>query len=237
MIQRYTICNPKKILSNRFEAGILVPYKANYNASTGQLLPIITDKHPDRVSLLQWGLVPFNSKDSQIAEKLLNARVETIKAKQPFADLLPNNRCLILADGFYVWKEVHGVKTPYRVTLKDESLFAIAGVWDEWKMEEDNDSNRLFGSFSMLTTESNTFLKEYSERIPAILSMENEPNWLKRITETSEEELISLLKPIDNDSLKIYKVGTHVNKIENNGAKVIREANSTSSGHTLSLFD
>ena len=236
MIQRYTICSPKKLLSIRFEAGVLVPYKPNYNAASGNLLPVITDKHPDRFSLLQWGLVPFDSKDSQIADKLLNARIETIKGKQPFADLLPNNRCLILADSFYIWKEVHGVKTPYRVTMKDESLFAIAGIWDEWKMEE-SDESRLFGSFSMITIAANKAIASYQDRMPAIVPKEHESNWLKRITETSEEELISLITPIDESLLKIYKVDTHVNNTEINGAKVIREANSTSTGFTLSLFD
>lgn len=235
MIQRYTICSPKKTLSIRFEAGVLVPYKANYNAASGNLLPVITDKHPDRVSLLQWGLVPYDSKDSQIADKLLNARVETIKGKQPFADLLPNNRCLILADSFYIWKEVHGVKTPYRVTMKDESIFAIAGIWDEWKMEE-SDESRLFGSFSMITTASNSLIGNYQDRMPAIIPKEQESNWLKRITETSEEELIKILTPVSEELLNIYKVNTLVNNLENNSAKVIREANSTSTG-TLSLFD
>lgn len=237
MIQRYTICSQKKIISNRFEAGILVPYKPNYNAASGQLLPVITDKHPDRVSLLQWGLVPFDSKDSNIADKLLNARVETIKGKQPFADLLPNNRCLIIADSFFVWKEVHGVKTPYRVTLKDESLFAIAGIWDEWKMDETEDNSRLFGSFSMLTTATKGELSTYSDRMPAILSANKEQDWLTRITETSINDLLTLTAPFDESLFKIYKVDNLVNKIENNSSRVIKETNSTSTGHTLSLFD
>lgn len=235
MIQRYTICPSKKRLSQRFETAVLVPYKPNYNASQGQLLPVITDRQPDRISLFQWGLVPFDASDSQIGDKLLNARIETIKGKQPFSDLLPKKRCIIIADSFYIWKEVHGVRTPYRVIMKDDSPFAIAGIWDEWKMEE-NDGT-LFGSFSMITTAANELTNQVEDRMPAILSKENEMKWINNLEDTNIDDLISYCTPFDPSLMRMYKVATLVNKPENNSAKVIRELSSNSQGHTLSLFD
>ena len=42
-----------------------------------------------------------------------------------------NRRCLVLADGFYEWKEVaRGRKTPFRFVRKDGSPFAFAGLWE-----------------------------------------------------------------------------------------------------------
>ena len=237
MIQRYTICQPKKVVSNRFEAGILVPYKPNFNGAAGQKLPVITNKFPDRVSLYQWGLVPFDSKDAQIGDKLLNARIETIKAKQPYSDLLPTKRCIILADSFYFWKDNHGVSTPYRVVMKDESLFAIAGIWDEWKMEDANEEATLFGSFSMITTESNSLISDFTDRMPAILEKDIEKDWLDAIKTTPLENTLKLIKPFDATKMRFYKVSNLVNKPENNSSKVIKELNNTSTGHTLSLFD
>ncbi len=237
MIQRYTVCHPKKVISNRFEAGILVPYKPSFNAGAGQKLPVITNKAPDRVSLFQWGLVPFDSKDAQIGDKLLNARVETIKAKQPYTDLLPDKRCIIIADSFYFWKELHGVSTPYRVIMKDESLFAIAGIWDEWKMEDDDENASFFGSFSMVTTEANNLIADFSERMPAILEPSQEKVWLDAIEDTPLEDLLKLIKPFDSAKMRFYKVSNLVNNLEINSAKVAKELNNTSTGHTLSLFD
>lgn len=237
MIQRYTVCHPKKVISNYFEAGVLVPYKPNFNASAGQKLPVITNKTPDRVSLFQWGLVPFDSKDAQIGEKLLNARIETIKAKQPYTDLLSEKRCIILADSFYFWKELHGVSTPYRVTMKDESLFAIAGIWDEWKMDDSEDSTSFFGSFSMLTTEANSLIADFTDRMPAILPVNQEKDWLDSIEDIPLEDLLKLIKPFDATKMRFYKVSNLVNDTKNNSSKVSRELNTTSTGHTLSLFD
>jgi putative SOS response-associated peptidase YedK len=40
--------------------------------------------------------------------------------------------CLIPVDGFYQWK-VPGGKIPYSISMKDDSPFVFAGLWEGWK--------------------------------------------------------------------------------------------------------
>jgi putative SOS response-associated peptidase YedK len=56
-------------------------------------------------------LIPSWSKDPTIANKLINARGETIAEKPSFRGSFKYKRCLIPADGFYEWKAQRGEKT------------------------------------------------------------------------------------------------------------------------------
>jgi hypothetical protein len=40
-------------------------------------------------------------------------------------------RCLVVTDGFYEWKEPE--KQPYAIGMADDDLMVMAGLWDEWK--------------------------------------------------------------------------------------------------------
>lgn len=79
--------------------------------------------------MMRWGLVPFWAKDESIGNKMINARSETI-TKTIFKNSFKDKRCLVLADGFYEWKnnEKRGPKIPYRFVLKSREPFAFAGL-------------------------------------------------------------------------------------------------------------
>lgn len=209
-------------------------YKPAYNAAQSQQLPVITSDEPDRVKLIQWGIVPYSSTDAAIGDKLINARAKLIKVKQPYCDLLENKRCVILADGFYVWKDVHGVSTPYRVTRIDEAPFVIAGVWDEWQLE-DPDQALNFKSFSMVTVPAFGLTEKVEERMPAILNAKDHKLWLSK--QKDVDELISLLKTPDDEPFRMYKVSNHVNNPTYNKPRVIKEVDAAKPGDTLGLFD
>ena len=50
---------------------------------------------------LHWGLIPSWAKDAGIANKLINARSETLSEKPSFREAFKRKRCLIVADGFF----------------------------------------------------------------------------------------------------------------------------------------
>lgn len=233
MIQRYSITLPKSKLSERFEAAAPKDYKPNFNASQSNQLPIITSLNPERIVMFQWGLIPFSSKDPLIGDKLINARVQTLKVKSPFCDLIGSKRCIILADSFFAWQEAHNMSMPHRVMMKSEQAFGIAGVWDEWRMEGDDSS--IFNTFSMITTGANTIVGEMTDRMPAILPIGEEKKWLTPKLDLNEA--IAKLQPYDSKKLKIYRVSNLVNNLSANNNKVTKEINTTMPGETLSLFD
>ena len=65
--------------------------------------PIITNEQPHKISLYNWGLVPKWADDTSFRHYTLNARIETLDEKPSFKDVI-QNRCLIIADGFYEWQ-------------------------------------------------------------------------------------------------------------------------------------
>ena len=83
-------------------------YAQRYNICPSQQIPIVTG---DRTAkLVKWGLVPSWADDAKIGNRLTNARAETVAEKPAFRSAFKKGRCLIVADGFYEWKQVGGTK-------------------------------------------------------------------------------------------------------------------------------
>ena len=68
--------------------------------------------------------MPDRAKDPKIIYKTVTARVETVE--QAFK----KRRCLIPVDGFYEWKKVPGGEIPFSISMKDNSPFVFAGLWE-----------------------------------------------------------------------------------------------------------
>jgi putative SOS response-associated peptidase YedK len=62
----------------------------------------------------------------------INARVETLDTAPSYRQAFKKRRCLIPVDGFYEWKGPGG-KIPYSISMKDDSPFVFAGLWEGWK--------------------------------------------------------------------------------------------------------
>ncbi len=84
--------------------------------------------------MIRWGLIPAWAKETSIGYKLINARAETAASKPSFRAAFKSRRCVIPVDGFYEWKKEGSTKHPYRIHMKDEGLFAFAGLWERWKV-------------------------------------------------------------------------------------------------------
>lgn len=151
-----------------------------YNGFQFPKTPVITNKQPEKIQLFNWGLIPFWAKDDSIKKNTLNARIETIHEKPSFRNSI-NNRCLILADGFYEWQWLDDKgkqKQKYELTLLDNELFAFAGLYSEWT---DKSSGEIINTYTILTTEANELMSKIhntKKRMPIIVSSDNEQTWL-----------------------------------------------------------
>ena len=107
---------------------------ANYNITPSQeILALVRCDRENVLDLFHWGLVPFWAKNISMGNRLINARAETVASKPSFRTAFKKRRCLILADGFYEWKNVNGKKEPYFMTLPDENPFAFAGFVQQFQ--------------------------------------------------------------------------------------------------------
>ena len=142
--------------------------------------PVITTINPQKIALFNWGLIPEWSQENDIRKYTLNARIETLEEKKSFKDII-QNRCLIIADGFYEWQwrnKSGSKKEKYLITLPKEELFAFAGIYTQWI----NFDNTIVNSYAIITTQANELMSKIhntKQRMPVILKKEDEQNWLQ----------------------------------------------------------
>lgn len=232
MCGRYTIIAKAEEIEKRFNVEVPELYTPSYNAAPTQILPVITNQRPEGLSFFKWGLIPSWAKDTSIGPKLINARSETISEKVSFKNALVHHRCLIIADGFYEWKRsTNKSKIPYRIFLNTKKLFAFAGLWEEYKDENQN----LVHTFTIITTKANKVISNIHERMPVILDQDSEKLWLS--SEPSTAEQLELLKPYSGQKMEFHTVSHLVNAVSNNNVQLIAPAPPTDQRGNLILFD
>lgn len=170
-------------LENRFKARFADPYRyipGRYNGFQHPQTPVITHNHPNTIQMIQWGLIPAWSADDSIKKHTLNARIETLHEKPAFRDVI-NNRCLVLADGFFEWQWLDAkgkAKQPYLLTLPGEEAFGFAGIWSVWT---DRNTGEQIQSYTLLTTEANELMSRVhntQKRMPILIAADKENAWL-----------------------------------------------------------
>jgi len=210
-----------------------MPYQPRYNVAPTQLMPVITNTAPQGYSMYYWGLVPRLSKSKSISPKLYNAAAEVIDQKSNYKGAFKRRRCLIPADGYFAWKEV-GKKTqvPHRVQLKNNEVFAIAGIWDEYDDEEENHN---VCTFNIITVPANATAGMVNDRMPAILNgPEAEAAWLNE--NTPENDLKALLMPFDANKMTYYTVSGKVNNEGYDGPDLLKHAPPSDQFGNYTLF-
>jgi putative SOS response-associated peptidase YedK len=86
-------------------------------------------------------------------------------------------------------KVIGNDKQPYRITLKDQQIFSMAGLFDSWNSPE---GEKIY-SCTIITTNPNEMMIDIHDRMPMILSIEDERKWLD--VDQSVEELKKMLQP------------------------------------------
>jgi len=205
----------EKNFGKKFEEGEKFKPSAIIKAFKYPEVPVICQDNPQKISLLIWGLIPYWVRDVssafEIRKKTFNARIESIKSKPSFKNLIRNNRCLIVVDGFYEWHDDHGKKFPYFITHKKQEVFALAGLYDRWINPE---NGVILKTFTIITTKANSLLEKIhntKKRMPIILDnhqmqslwlegyMNND--FLQKISEPIDDKVLEAIQ-IDKDFIK-----------------------------------
>ncbi|MEH7356967.1 SOS response-associated peptidase [Neobacillus drentensis] len=223
MCGRFTLTATFEEIINRFDIQSFLEeelYSPSFNIAPSQsVLAVINDGRVNRMGLLKWGFVPPWAKDLSIGNKMINARAETISEKPSFRNAFKKKRCIVIADSFYEWKRHEDkTKTPMRIKLKSNELFAMAGIWEGWKSP---DGKTLY-TCSVITTGPNELMKDIHDRMPVILKREDEKIWLDPgISDTTS--LKPLLVPFDENEMETYEVSSLVNSPKNNSIELIQK--------------
>lgn len=189
-------------VSKRFNAVINEPKlfksKENFNGFTFPKTPVLLDEEPNHIQSVNWGLIPFWAKDQNIRKYTLNAKIETLNEKPSFRNVV-NQRCLIVASSFYEWQwqDPKGKnKQKFEITLANEALFALGGIWSEWT---DQETGEVIKTYSIVTTTANELMAKIhntKKRMPLVLNRKEEKSWLNgaeiNLFKKREVELMAL---------------------------------------------
>jgi len=191
-------------------------WKPSFNIAPSQLAPVVPSDEPDLIDVFHFGLVPHWANDKKVGYKMINARSETLLEKPSFKPLLLNNkRCLVLADSFFEWKKEGKEKKAFRIYLPEREVFFFAGLWSSWK----DPDGEIYNSYAIITTSPNKLMEKIHDRMPVILTPEEEKVWLD--PEHNPKDLLKLLNAYPADAMDAYEISSEVNKPANNYPEIL----------------
>jgi len=212
MCGRFTLAVPREQLIEHF-GGLEAPdfFLPRYNIAPGQPVLLIPNTEARMIEAYHWGLVPFWATDKKIANKMINARAETVAEKPAFRQAFRRRRCVVLASGYYEWKKFEGAKVPMYIRRQDQQLIGFAGLWEEWAPKDADEDAEKHKSCTIITTEPCAAVRAIHHRMPAVLEATDYEKWLDPQPVEDRESLAKLLRPFDGAELEAYPVARIVN--------------------------
>jgi putative SOS response-associated peptidase YedK len=201
MCGRYLLTMTREVLERFLAISDADQTAPNVDIRPTDSIVVIEQKEDQRkFEVARWGLIPEWAKDCKIGLKMINARAEGIADKPAFRNVFRKHRVLIPANGFYEWKTVEGhkKKQPYKFSLRDDSLFAFAGLISYW---HDDDAEKWMRSASIITCDANALVAEIHDRMPVMLPRQLEARWLD--PGTPVELAADLLQPYPASLMRI----------------------------------
>lgn len=225
MCGRYTRRAAAKVLADHFGIDEFsdVGLEPSFNVAPQTFQPVVRlnpDTDRREFALMRWGLVPFWAKDAKIGFSTINARAETLAASACFREAVKRRRCLVPADAFYEWKKLDAkTKQPYAIGMKDDSVFAFAGLWERWT---DKSTKEPLETYTIITTEPNELAAGIHDRMPVILAPRDYDRWMAPADPARLP--VDLLRPFDAGRMKAWKGSAAVGNVRNNSPELCIES-------------
>jgi putative SOS response-associated peptidase YedK len=193
-----------------------IGFRSHFNIAPSSMNPVIVRHERVEAVMMQWGLVPHWAKDIKAVHRPINARAESLAEKPMFRELVRTNRCLVPASGFYEWKKDWQRKIPFYIRVKDDPVFAFAGLYDVWH----NPAGVTLQTYTIITTDANELMAPIHNRMPVILKSEDETRWLSKDA-FSADETQKILAPFPADRMEAYPVSERVNRTDTDDERLI----------------
>lgn len=195
-------------------------FRPNYNTCPTQTNLVLAVQGAELgLRSMRWGLVPGWAKSIADADaySMINAKSEEIEQKRSYSAAFKKRRCIVPVSGFYEWKREGKDKRPFAISLKDEPIMSLAGVYEAWA---DPQTGADLLSFSIVTTAANTFMTAIHTRMPVILSRDQEVQWLD--PEFSDlTTLKSIMHGCADEQMQAIELSKLVNSPKNNSPEVL----------------
>ena len=166
----------------------------------------------------RWGLVPSWAKDPSIANRLFNARGETVAEKPSFRSAFARRPCVVPVDGFYEWDHRAGrAKAPHYFQRADDEPLLLAGLYEHW--HDPSAPETVLATCTVITTTPSVDMDELHDRMPVVLAREDVADWLD--VENPREVRAAMLRPAPAKTLVHHAVDAAVGSIRNDGPQLI----------------
>ncbi|MBF0458043.1 MAG: SOS response-associated peptidase [Nitrospirae bacterium] len=208
MCGRFVRTSDTQAILREFDAdggGLDIP--PSYNIAPSQVVAVIVNDDRKRLLLCRWGFVPHWAKD--VSKAAINARAETVAVNRAFSAAFKSHRCLVVADGFYEWRQSPNGKTPVFIRLKSSTTpFGFAGLYSTLTTGEGG----VIHTCTIITTQANALIAKIHDRMPVIIHKDNYDLWLG----PNADGLSALLIPYPDGEMEAHDVSTMVNSPKNN---------------------
>ena len=198
MCGRYDLSENPASVKAKFAVPSVPDFRPSLDVRPTELNPIIRlnrARDARECALARWGLVPSWAKDLSFGTRCINARAESLATASAFRGAYEARHCLVPASAFYEWSGPKGKRIKWRVVLKDEPLFALAGLWEWWK-DRDRDDPPVH-SYTIVTTDANAALVHIHDRMPVILAPKDYARWLD-----AKQDVTDLMTPYPEEHVR-----------------------------------
>lgn len=178
----------------------------NANAFSHPKMPIVSNDKSTQIQLFEWGLIP-NWADAERANELkrstLNAKSETLFELASFKEST-SKRCLVLAESIYEWRTEGKRKIPYQIFVKDQEVFAMGGIFNEWKNIKTGETRSTFSIITVPANDMMAYIHNTKQRMPLILPQNQELDWLK--PNLSQAQITAMMRPYKSSEMKATQI-------------------------------
>jgi putative SOS response-associated peptidase YedK len=211
-----------RLLDAALAAGIEPDGHPSWNVGPQRRLFAVADVEGERVlDRYKWGLLPSWAKDPKVANRLFNARGETVAEKPSFRSAFAKRTCVVPVDGFYEWDRRPGRgRQPHYFTRVDGDPLLFAGLYEYWRDPEGPRDAEALRTCTIITTSPSEDMDGLHDRMPVVLDRGDVSTWLD-VADHGPEERLHLLTPAPTGTLTHVGVGAAVGSVKNDGAELI----------------
>jgi putative SOS response-associated peptidase YedK len=197
MCGRYDLSDNPAAIRAKFNVPAVPEFAPNADWRPTNNAPVVRlrDDGSRECLLARWGLVPGWAPDLKFGTRCINARAETVASLPAFRNAFRRRRCLVPVNAFFEWSGEKGQRRKWRIALRDEPLFALAGLWEWW---QDRESGEGVTSYTIVTCAANAAIAPLHDRMPVILREADYARWLDPATDAQP-----LLAPFDAEALAL----------------------------------
>ena len=169
-----------RLLDAALAAGIEPDGHPSWNVGPQRRLFAVAEHDGERtLDRYRWGLLPSWAKDPSIANRLFNARGETVAEKPSFRSAFAKRPCVVPVDGFYEWDHRPGQhRQPHFFTRTDGEPLLFAGLYEFWRDPSLPADAASLQTCTIITTTPNADMDELHDRMPVVLERADVEPWI-----------------------------------------------------------